>query len=410
MHFSYRYLLLSFFLLLITNRVNGQESVEIDSLEQVINQQYGIEKLNSLNKLSAYFHGKNNRKSIRYGKQAVQLAESIFTTDNVLVNEKERIEKLNAHYKLGQIYVDQKKYRLAKQDAIKAREEAMLLQDSLLFVKTNHLVSEIESKDNGKSLFGKQLNSLKIGEKINQSSAKLKISSILVLAKKYEQLKQYDNAITQYKMAVNLSRNKGDAQKIAELHAKIAELYELSDKTESAAAFYQIASGNFEKLGDTVSIQKTNQALGELLQSRIEENDLPDETIDGKTEEEVKETINRFQELSKEFERQKDFDQSFKYFKKYIDIQNKFNDRKRQQEIDSIQLMNQSQEIMLLEQENELNAVEIIQREKELERQATFRNGLLIGVSILLLLAILFWWLFTTKRKRIKILPLSMTI
>ena len=55
--------------------------------------------------------------------------------------------------------------------------------------------------------------------------------------------------------------------------------------------------------------------------------------------------------------------------------------------------------MILLAQENELNEIELVQRREELHRQAQFRNGLITGVLLLLILAVVFWWLFTSKRK-----------
>lgn len=244
----------------------GQTSINSDSIEQIINRQYGIDKLKSLNLLSGHYGNSDLKKALKYARQANQLADAIFTSENVLLNESDRIEKLKAHYQLASVYTNQEKFRLAKQAAQKAADEAMLQSDSTMNDQINQLMSQIDAEKPDKGLFGKKIKPLNIGEKINKSSANLKLSSVLVLAKKQEQLKQYEGAIKQYKMAVNLSRNIGDAQQVAELHVKIGELYQKIDEKEAAAAYYQMASGNFERLSDSSAMASTKQALSEIIQ------------------------------------------------------------------------------------------------------------------------------------------------
>lgn len=58
------------------------EMVRIEVLEGQVKHYYGLEKLEGLLDISSHYEKKNGRKSIRYARQAVILAEEIFLSDN----------------------------------------------------------------------------------------------------------------------------------------------------------------------------------------------------------------------------------------------------------------------------------------------------------------------------------------
>ncbi|MGB3468019.1 MAG: adenylate/guanylate cyclase domain-containing protein [Cyclobacteriaceae bacterium] len=390
----------SFFLLIDPLTVRAQVADSIKTLENEYRNLYGVEKLRALNQLTSSYFGRDRKKSVKYGRQAVQLAESIFNEDNKLVNEVDRGQKMIAHHLLGQIYYNQEKYTLAKEDVSKAYEEAVALQDSAVIETTIRMLGEIEQRGNNTKFLNKQLKPLDLGDKIARGKNNLKLSSVLILAKKYEQLKQYSDAIAQYKIAVNLSRNKGDASGIADLQSKIATLYDSIGRTEAAAAFYQIATRNYKKLEDTTAVEETNEALRQLLESSLNSKYIAEDTAQlSETEETILKRIDRYKKLSEDYESERNYDQSLKYFKQYRELELDFLERQRRLKTDSIQLMAQAQKIINLEQENELSEIEIAQRENELATQKMLKNWLIGGSAFFLLLAIMFLWLFNSKKK-----------
>ncbi|MEL7146629.1 MAG: adenylate/guanylate cyclase domain-containing protein, partial [Bacteroidota bacterium] len=187
-------------------------------------------------------------------------------------------------------------------------------------------------------------------------------------------------------------------KQIADLQATIAKLYELQGSAGSAVAYFQMSANTYRKLDDTVAERASQQALARLLQEVVDVQATP--LVDTlSTDLELKASITRFEQLANQAREKQDLAQYIKYYQKYQDLRLSFIERQKQRELDSIKLVGQSTELILLTQENELNEMEILQKEATMQRQAQFRNGLIAGVVLLLLLAVVFWWLFSSKRK-----------
>lgn len=404
------YFLLHIVLVLIiwSTPIKAQNYEEINQLEQSLKKKFGIEKLRALNKITAYYSKQDSRKSLKNGKQAESLAEYIFKEENVLVDQHDRLEKLIAHYQLGQIYLSQNKYEQAEESIIKARNEAELLNDSLYIVESNNLLVQIDSLGNKEGFLDK-MKSLNLGKRIKATSSNLNISKTLTLARNFERLKNYPKAIDQYKLAVNLLRNKGEAQRIAELHNKIAELYEVSGEKEGAIAFYQIATSEYEKLNDSAALDNSQKEIDKLFQRKNEVTKIGADIENSEQVDllEIQKDIDRYQELAKEYEEKKDYTQSLKYYKQYIELSAQFLEEQQQQKIDSIRLQSQAQEIRLLVQDNDLSEIQILRKNEELTRQTKFRNNLIVGLLLLVVLTVLFYWLFLSKKKAHKALKIT---
>lgn len=393
-------------LILLSPASFAQTEAEIKALEKDLSNRFGLEKLATLNQLTSFYSESNTRKAVRYGRQAAVLSESVFTADNVLTQPEDRMLKLQAHSILGDLYLGQEKYAKAQTQWEKALSEAELLGDSIAQVRLDNQLRDIAGKVKERGILGKTIKPLKLNEKIAGSTANLKLSSVIALAKKSEQLKQYSRAIEQYEKAINLSRNVGDAEQIARLQVKIAALYQLQGKTESAAAYYQMSAKTFDKLQDTTAMKSSQEALEQVVKDVIAMRPVMSFDTMG-TDEELMKSMANFERLANESRNRQDVEQYIQYYEKYQNLRLSFLERKKQREIDSIRLLSQSTELMLLAQENELNEVELVQRAEELRRQAQFRNGLIAGVLVLLMLAAVFWWLFTSKRKAHKDLSIT---
>jgi class 3 adenylate cyclase len=379
----------------------GQENSQISAIEQSYKKQFGIARLVSLNQLTAHYQIWDDKKALRYGKMAEALAESIFKKENVLVDDQLRSEKLMAHEQLGEVYFKQGKYSNASACATKAQQEAVLLNNPLKVDRLTGFISQIDSL-NTENGFSARLKRIKISNAIGATSSSIKISAILTLARKYEKSENYTKAIAQYKQALNLLQNKGEAVRIATIHQKIAELYQLSGQKESAVAFYQIAVDNYEKLGDTTALASSQQELKTLFKKprpliSKQELDLPQyDTLDLA---EIEKDMNRFQELAIAYEEKNDYDQSLKYYKQYIALNSRFEQEQQLQQLDSIELQSRAQTIRLLEQDNQLGALQLLRQNEEIMLQQRSRNLLVAGVVLLVSIAVLLCWLFFTKRR-----------
>lgn len=400
---NFRHFFIIFIFLFATVDISAQTEDEMALLEKIVDDYYGVEKLQKLNLLSSYYYHKNDKKAAKYGKQAVALSESIFTEGNPIIDQKShRKEKLLAHFQLGLIHYDQEKYNRAKENMEIAVTEAQLLEDSIFISQTTYFLEQINSLASEEGFFTRNLKPLNLGGAINSKSENIKINTTLKFARRFEKNENYSKAIEQYQKAINLLRNKGEGKQIAELRAKIADLYKLEGKPEAAIAFYQMATEDFEKLSDTSAVEASQFQLEEIftdVKSLIPISDtlleLPTE-VQGKN---TAESIEKYKQLSKEAEAKGNITQSLEYFRRYSELEKQFLARQQQQRIDSINLRTQAQKIQILQQENYLNEIQADLQNEEIEKQEQFRNILIVGAIALFLLSIVFYRLFITKKK-----------
>ncbi|MEM9337391.1 MAG: adenylate/guanylate cyclase domain-containing protein [Bacteroidota bacterium] len=380
------------------------QTTNISQLEKALNKLYGVEKIHALNQLTAHYSERDRKLALKYGKQAASLAEAVFSSENVLVDQAKRVEKYTAHFQLGHLYFLQEKYDLARKSVEKAYREADIMDDSVNRTSSERLLTKINAVDKREGFLKSKWRNLALKEKVSSASTDLKITSILTLAKKYEQLKSYDKAIEHYQKAINELQNTGDAQRIATLQTKVAALYDSLGNADQATAFYEEAGSGFEKLNDTTALMDLNERLQALISTRDSSSQtrpllverLP---VTKGTDQELLTSMDRLQKLSEEYEKKEDFSLSLQYYKQYQELQQQLIARQNQKQLDSLELVNRANEIILLEQENELNAAEIKNQTARISRQQRFRNGLILGTLILFGLAGVFYWLFITKRK-----------
>ncbi len=406
--YIHRLIGITLLLILLSCTIQAQERLDIQALEKELSGLYGLEKLKTLNILSEYYQNSNVKKATRYARQAGALANNMFNEKNIaLLGEEASIHSLNAHFLYGSLLYDEEKLSNALDEFTKCRELAEQSNHIDFAERALNMINKIDSIGINDGFLKKTLKPLGLGDKVSNTSINLRIGSLLKMAKLYENKENYDKAIQNYSKAVNLMRNLGDAEQVAETQIKIAELNKKSGNLKEAVAYYQITQENFAKLGDSTAVVESKKGLQSVFdeledltpKSKLKStSNIPLLPISKPGDSSIQ-TLNQLKNLAEQYEKRQDFTQSLKYYKLYNELNSQLHEEQQRFILDSIELLSQAQKIRLLVQENELGELQLSQTNTKLERQAAFRNWLTIGLVVLAGLFILFYWLFVSKKR-----------
>jgi tetratricopeptide (TPR) repeat protein len=222
----------------------------IRQLEDRLNNTYGVEKLESLNRLTEHYYQQNSRRALKYGKQAVTIGENIYKKGGEYTDEPDVIKLVTAYNQLGQVYYKKGDYTDAQDNFRRAERIANFrgfkTEWDLSILYLNRLDSLSKLGEVKENFFSRTLGNLEIGEMINETSEDIKINNEIRVAEKRTEEGLYQDAIEHYKKAINLLENQGKTGQINTLKLKIADLYE---KLEDYAQAREI-------LGEAIAGQK----------------------------------------------------------------------------------------------------------------------------------------------------------
>lgn len=399
-------------ILLLPHQGFAQSTAEdIKVLEKSVADLYGIDRLKVLNQISEYYLQHKHKKAGKYTKQAENLAEDIFNEGNVFLNQRDLVHQTNAYYLHGLALYHEEKYNDAQERFIVSAELAANAEDELNYERSQTMLYKLDSIGvEEKSFLKRTIGPLGVGEKISSASQDIKINTILKMASSQEKKGNYPRAIENYKKAAQMMKNKGDAKAIADVHAKIAMLNQKDSNLTEAIAYYQITQNYFEKLGDTIAVEESKEGLRNVFdQVKEVTKEIDRKQMANRTpqllmprvvgDDSLGKAINNYRELALQFEAKQDYTQSLKYYKLYNDLNSRRLEEQQRMILDSVELVNQAQQIQLLVQENDLNELQLSQTNNELARASNFRKGLFAGIVLLAALLAIFYWLFISKKK-----------
>lgn len=410
MQHIWRVIIIGLLAVLIQPAFSQTTADDIKALEKSVSDFYGLDKLKALNKIGEYYLKHEHKKGAKYTKQAENLADDIFNEGNVLINQRDIVHQATACYLHGVALYQQEKYNDAEKRFLKSAELAAAIEDNLNFDRSQVMLAKLDSIGVEEEGFLKRtIGPLGVGDKITAASQDIKINTILSMASSHEKKGNYPRAIENYKKAAQLMKNKGDAKAIADVHAKIARLNQMDSNLTEAIAYYQITQNYFEKLGDTVAVEESKEGLRNVFDQVKEVT----KEIDRKQaiqspkllmpkvveDDSLGQAINNYRELALQFEAKQDYTQSLRYYKLYNELTSRRLEERQKMILDSVEMVNQAQQIQLLLQENDLNELQLSKSSSELERASTFRKGLFLGIIFLAALLAIFYWLFVTKKK-----------
>ncbi len=384
-----------------TIAVVAQEDLE--QLENQLDESYGIDKLVILNELTAHNLQLNIRRSLKYGKQAVDLSENLFDETENAPQEEEYFLKVDAYNLLGEAHFLKEHYYDAQLTFQSALKYALKNNYSDGIGKAETYLTKLDSIGVKANIFKEKLSDIKLGRTISAGSQDLVLSSTLKTAKTNENNGNYEKAIKNYEKAINYLKDKGDDEQIAELYRKIAENYDKLGNIKKSLEYYKLAIGEKEKLGDTTGLQASKEGvndlqlqINDLLESQENKVDSSKKIIDLKTREDYK-------QMALELEANKDYEKSIEYYKLYLELNDKIIEDEKQQQIllleKSHQIERNLQEIQLLTQDKEIQELELQKQESEINEQNIFRRNLIIGIFLLLALAGALYMLYVSKHR-----------
>jgi adenylate cyclase len=375
---------------------NGQANqIDIQILEGQVKDKYGREKLDALNKLTDYYLIYDLRKAVRYGKQATSLSDNLFGSDELARNDTSYLRSTSYNL-LGMAHYKREKYINAKETFQEALAIAQDLQDSKGFGVASTYLVKIDSlastqgalKDN---VFSRTLRSLELGEKFSNASLDISIQQKIKNAENHEKNGDYEKAIENYEEAINLLRNKGDADRVNMLHTHISELRKLQGGEEEAIAYYEKAIEEQQLIADSIAnASKKNINKVEKSVDRANKRPVADSVStseQSKTVEELAMESENYQMLAEEFEENRDYERAAEYRR----IAQEYDNEIKKRQIAEA-------ELTMLKQQKQIAELNLQTKQSELEEQARTKRSFMIGAAMLLALAFALSALYITKR------------
>ncbi len=391
-------ILFGMFILVLTSIAQD----DLEPLENQLDESYGIDKLVILNELTGHYLDLNIRRALKYGKQAVDLSENLFDEMETSVERGQYFLKVDAYNLLGEAHYIKEHYYDAQQNFQSALKFALNVDYQDGIGKAEVYLTKLDSIGVKQNIFKEKLSALKLGRTINAGSQDLALSSTIKTAETYENNGNYEKAIKNYEKAINILKDKGDEEQIAELFRRIAENYDKLGNIPKSLEYYRLAIGEKEKLGDTTGLQASKEGISNL-QEQIDELMKPEENAIDSAEKIVElQTLKDYRKMAIESEANEDYETSLEYYKLYNELNDKIIEDEKQQQLvlldKSHQIERNLQEIQLLTQEKEIQELELQNQESEIEQQNKFRKNLIIGLTLLLALAATLYWLYVSKR------------
>lgn len=376
---------------------------DMESLENQLDESYGIDKLVILNELTEHYIKANNRRALKYSKQAVDLSENLFDETENSAEGGEYFLKVDAYNLLGEAHYVKEHYYDSQQSFQSALRYALKnnYQDGINKAET--YLSKLDSIGVKANIFKEKLNDIKLGRTISAGSQDLALSSTLKTAENNENNGNYEKAIRNYEKAINYLNDKGDEEQIAELYKKIAENYDKLGNISKSLEYYKLAIDEKEKLGDTTGLQASRQGINNL-QEQIDELVKPEENAVDSAERIVElKTLSDYRKMAIESEANEDYEKSLEYYKLYDELNDKIIEDEKEQQLalleKSHEIEGNLQKIQLLTQDKEIQDLELLNKENEIEKQNKFRKNLIIGLVLLLAFAGALYLLYTNKRR-----------
>jgi adenylate cyclase len=394
--------------LIIANSQNDHKA-----LEKNLANSYGIEKLILLNDLTGLYLDNDIRKSIKYGKQAVELAEKIISDDSSQIKHEKYYLKVDAYNGLGLAQYFKERYYDAKLNFESALYYGSDIGYEVGIQKAQFYLSKLDSIGVKASTLRETFGNLGVGRAIRSGSSDLALSTIIKTAETHEKNGNYYKAIKNYEKAIDYLADKGEDEEIAELYRRIAENYNLMGNIPKSLEYYKMAIGEQEKFGDSTGMEASRDSITNLQGQIVELIDPNVLKIDSAEKIANLQTLEDYKRMAAELEDNEDYEQSLEYYKLYNELNDKIIEDEKQQELalleKSYEIERNLHDIQLLTQDKEIQELELKNKESEILQQKKFRQSIMLVLALLLALALALYLLYFNKRRDHKKLNLAHT-
>ena len=367
----------------------------MEALEDAYKKRYGLEKLEALNSLAQYYRKVNPRKSIKYGKLAVQLGEQIFSESDIAIPSEQDHPLAEAYLHLGKVMLDKERYYEAQLGFASSMELGKVLENNKTIAKArlmlDSLYAVVDSTEIKQGLFSKALGNLKIGKVFNATVNDLGVQKEIKLAVSHENRGNFLKAVGHYEKAIDLLKNQGASGRINDLHLKIAQLYDSLDQHSKAQKY----------LGDIIAKKEEKAPQVAATENALFEADHQDENRNGS---QLRERQEELKFLADRFAAEADYASSIAYYKRYQELTVKI----KEDSLNGIVAERERQsEIALLKQQKRIADIGARSAELEKAREVGIRNASIVGALVLLLGAIGLFYMYSSKKKQHKKLTIT---
>lgn len=346
------------------------QQTKIDSITNQLDSREGIERLALLVQLIKHHQQLKLKTALKYGKQAVTIADQFHGNTSYNKLPKNRGLFIQAYFLMGTTLYKRKAFLDAKEHFTYSLHLNENFQDTLTKSRSIYFLNEIQERiDNGsikKNRFAERLNNLRISQFIKDLSDDTKAQSEIKLGETKERLGNLNGAIENYRNAIEIADKQGDAELKSKLQLRIAELLGESDQPEAAQTFLKDVIQKIEN--DTLQGYDSLTTKRENLKS-----------------------------LADSFAANNDYENSLAYYKLYLALVEKAKEDSLRRTIVGEQRV---KEIKLLKQQQKIADLTIDAATKERARQVQVRNTLFIVACLILIASLVIFYFFLMKKKQ----------
>jgi len=389
----------------------------VSDLESSVNDLYGVEKLKGYNTLiSHYLNIGDSRKAVRFARRATELAESIITPSNQLISKEDADLKAETYLLAGEAFErrgffseSREYYQNAYLDAAGSGNDDLVNRAAKDVARLDSIITYSASR---KRFLGNALD--QVTSTINKGADEITMNTALRSAEKHSDEGNLDLAIEDYKKVLKVLVDRGDWESATNIRVIIADLYEELGQYENALTELKDAQEVYERAGDSSAAKVLFSQIDSIDDYSTESSVIPrvpSLILEGTgfgspefrgpqvTPEELKkaeEEAKDIRSIAEDAERSQDYKRSLDYFKAYMDLEQRVAVERRRQALDSIEQQNliegRDREIRMLHQKEELVQV-------KLEKESLKKRNFLIGLILSSLVLITLYILYTSKRR-----------
>ncbi len=377
----------------------------------------GFERLEILQSLTDHYTRIKNRKSLKYGRQAVKLA------DNLLGENVNDIRWITSHFLLAKAYYSQEKYFTAKEYFTRVQLIADPRRDAEVVDVTSQYLNRIDSlarteEGLNQGLISRALTDINLGSSISDLTSNVETKYLMNQAQNAVDKGEYQKAIEIYnKVALEFNQS-GQLQQLSQVYRQIGSVFRLMGKDEKATEYIRKASSVIalsetsvprneqqriakpEAMKSSDSILKTLEGKGYSVETQeipqVAQADSLSEASYSNTINQLEQRSDKLEELSKQAVEKQDFETLAK-----------LRDQLAELEQDRLELEIIERERNLLAQDVRITELTLKAREEELVEQSRLRKALIGGSLFLATFLISIGFLYSAKRKDHKKLTLA---
>lgn len=370
--------------------VNAQKTSR-EELETKLKSAVGLEKLDVLNQLTAYYQERNSKKALTYGRKALRYSEKISSDQLITEDEKHQEYFLQTYVQLGEVLFQKENYFESQKHLEKAAEILNQKNDKWLKVKVDNYLNKIQDLiDSGeikRSYLSQKIHEIPIEDIWENTTQDIGVQKWVTQAQLNEKLGKQEQAIKNYKQAIKLLDEDEDSDAIGGLQLRIAALYADLKQDDKAAKVFDSAINHMEN-----GLVKDNKELDSL---RNEANQVERvhivKTSSWKKEQE------KLKKLSETYADEKDYEKSLLYYKLYQELTKKmFEDS-----ITNEALHKQREtEFFLLKQQKKIAELNVEAEKNAKEQNIKWRNTFIAIAVLILSIAVVIVYFYIAKRKQ----------